>query len=795
MRRFAALLVPLLAGAALAPAAPAATVTATSERGLAGYPRSYEYLFTHVRVTAAGGESNRLAVSNAGRAIEVRDSGAPLSAGPGCSAGPNGAVRCDTIEDRGAKVSVLAGDGDDVVDAGALPAAPAFVSASIDGGAGADRLVGGPQHDGLDGGPGDDRLEGGVHVGQYGPTGDAFSGGAGDDRLIGGPGGDSVAGGPGADVIEAGPGNDRLWPDDAEVGSDVVDGGEGLDSLSYAERPSPVSVDLGDPAPDGGAGERDVLRGVENLTGGKGRDRLAGDDGPNTLEGAPTFDVLTGDRLEGRGGADRLNGGLGDDTLLGGPGDDSLDGRTGDNLLDGGDGDDGLGGGFPPDSSSPRATLRHVRCGSGVDVLTGAPPLTVIPHDCERIGLSDVDIELLAVNRESRRLRFRLRGDDDGFNTPCRVRATAGRSPAVVSTDDGRPHRLTVGYRRRPGGTALVRFEYVVTGCPRGARYRRLRTLRFRLGRDVVATGAQVPPGATLVVRTGAPTKLSAYGGVLVWSQYSPRTKRFRLMARRGGRTERLPVPSSPDPLDLDLGPGPDGRPVAVYSRCARGGFACDVFRYSFARRAERRVESVSTATSSERLPTVWRDRLGFARTRDRRAYAVPGLYVQRDGRRSRRVAGGTIGKVLEEPHPLGLDLRGDRLGFLWEFVAKSEACGEGGKGTALESRELWVSRPGDPRRLFTTCTPKVPQYRVGPVFEGRYLYSAFLSSGFAVQRVDRVTGEVTTARIPGGEDTDITSIGQWGPTTYFSTIGTYSPSDGSRSDPAIFEARLRFVR
>lgn len=481
MRRSAAVLVSLLAGAVPAPGAHAATVTATSDTGYTGSPRPYEYLFTHVRVTDADGEANRLAMFDTGREIEIRDSGAPLSAGPGCTAGPGGSVRCEKLADRGAEVSVLAGDGNDEVDAGSLPAAP-FVSASIDGGAGADRLVGGPQLDGIHGGPGDDRLEGGVHVGQYGPTGDAFSGGAGDDRIIGGPGGDSVRGGTGADVIEAGAGDDRLWPDDAEVGSDFVDGGEGLDLLSYGERSEPVSVDLGDPAPDGGAGERDVLRGIENLTGGNGADRLVGDDGTNRLDGAPSRLPRNGDRLEGRGGDDNLTGTNGDDILLGGSGVDSLAGGTGDDHLDGGEGDDFLAAGFPPERESPPATLRRVRCGSGLDVLYAPPPLTRVPRDCETIGVFEVRIELLRVDRRRGRLHFRLRGGNESVLAPCRLRATAGRSPAIVRTEDGRPRRLSVGFRPR-GATALVRFEYMQPGCPPGARYRRVRTLRFLLGR------------------------------------------------------------------------------------------------------------------------------------------------------------------------------------------------------------------------------------------------------------------------------------------------------------------------
>jgi serralysin len=55
-----------------------------------------------------------------------------------------------------------------------------------------------------------------------------------------------------------------------------------------------------------GAGDTDVVSGIENLTGGSGNDTLAGDGAANVLSG--------GD------GDDRLAGGTGNDTLIGGSG-------------------------------------------------------------------------------------------------------------------------------------------------------------------------------------------------------------------------------------------------------------------------------------------------------------------------------------------------------------------------------------------------------------------------------------------------------------------------------------------
>lgn len=69
----------------------------------------------------------------------------------------------------------------------------------------------------------------------------------------------------------------------------------------------------------------------------RGRDRITGGDGNDTLRGGRGKD-----RLFGEDGDDRLEGGQGKDHLYGGAGDDTLIGGTGKDVLSGGDGDDTL---------------------------------------------------------------------------------------------------------------------------------------------------------------------------------------------------------------------------------------------------------------------------------------------------------------------------------------------------------------------------------------------------------------------------------------------------------------------
>ena len=78
---------------------------------------------------------------------------------------------------------------------------------------------------------------------------------------------------------------------------DVLDGGDGLDTVSYAERGAgePVTVVPDGLANDGAPGENDdVGADIENAAGGAGGDDLTGNDGTNVLEGGAGADSLTG---------------------------------------------------------------------------------------------------------------------------------------------------------------------------------------------------------------------------------------------------------------------------------------------------------------------------------------------------------------------------------------------------------------------------------------------------------------------------------------------------------------------
>ncbi|MCP2023975.1 UNVERIFIED_ORG: Ca2+-binding RTX toxin-like protein [Pseudomonas reinekei] len=107
---------------------------------------------------------------------------------------------------------------------------------------------------------------------------------------------------------------------DAGVGNNVLNGGAGIDTLSYAYATAAVTANLGltTAQATGGSGT-DTLLNFENLTGSAYHDTLTGNALANTLTGGAGNDTLTGgagnDLLIGGTGLDKLYGGAGADTF------------------------------------------------------------------------------------------------------------------------------------------------------------------------------------------------------------------------------------------------------------------------------------------------------------------------------------------------------------------------------------------------------------------------------------------------------------------------------------------------
>ncbi|MDB5440742.1 MAG: hypothetical protein JWM33_3169, partial [Caulobacteraceae bacterium] len=217
---------------------------------------------------------------------------------------------------------------------------------------GDDVFSGGEGSDHLFGGADDDTLYGGAGA-------DFLYGGTGDDHLVGGPDADQVYGGDGDDLIDSGEPND----------ADHIDGGAGIDTISYASSTTGVFIEqvfapFYGPDPlwfAGGSspitGDHDLVFNIERIVGSSFNDMISGGvalqtyggDGDDRIQGSGELyggndnDTLAGDGV----GRDQLYGGAGDDLIVGG-GDFSLSFGPSDDDTDqlyGGDGNDRLEGG------------------------------------------------------------------------------------------------------------------------------------------------------------------------------------------------------------------------------------------------------------------------------------------------------------------------------------------------------------------------------------------------------------------------------------------------------------------
>ena len=131
------------------------------------------------------------------------------------------------------------------------------------------------------------------------------------DTLVGDSSANNLSGLGGNDILMSRSGGSlNFYTPPFSYAIEILDGGDGSDTASYATATAGVEVYMLYPSLNTGEAVGDLYISIENLTGSAFGDILGGDAGNNTLSG-----LFGDDKLLGDAGADLLNGGSGNDTV------------------------------------------------------------------------------------------------------------------------------------------------------------------------------------------------------------------------------------------------------------------------------------------------------------------------------------------------------------------------------------------------------------------------------------------------------------------------------------------------
>jgi hypothetical protein len=233
---------------------------------------------------------------------------------------------------------------------------------------------------------------------------------------------------------------------------------------------------------------------------------------------------------------------------------------------------------------------------------------------------------------------------------------------------------------------------------------RRLTTLLLLL---VPAASAEAAD--TTIATTTTSQVVSAHAGRLAWSEGE------KLMTWANGIASEVPVAPQAGGFDVDLGRGPGGATVAVYSRDD------GLYLFDFAAGTERRLSKLSRPGVREQGPVIDRDRIVFFRgTATRRGLSVG------------TIATGRIRAIPKLPREIGpYDFAGDRLAYSQGTFAADRS---------LDRLYVHDVRTGKRRELDRLASGSLSSARfAGVTIRGNSLYVAKVRFGAAGNRFARI--------------------------------------------------------
>lgn len=225
----------------------------------------------------------------------------------------------------------------------------------------------------------------------------------------------------------------------------------------------------------------------------------------------------------------------------------------------------------------------------------------------------------------------------------------------------------------------------------------------------VTPTSAKAATAPTKIADVRGWNSVRAFNGVQAWTTFSSVDRRWHVVVRRNGRTT-LPagIPAGDRRLEVDVGPGRDGKPALAFLRCAT---VCRVVVSDLGGRRAQTVAGSERASS----PTIWGSRVawvfGRATVMTRRFGAagvtrLPGAPRRKcDGSRCRRPTGASVDQ---------LELYRERLALITTYNLSDSS--------RTEVRAESVR--GGPQRLIAHMTVAEGGQRwVGPAWARNHLY------------------------------------------------------------------------
>jgi Ca2+-binding RTX toxin-like protein len=567
-------------------------------------------------------------------------------------------------------------------------------------------------------GDGADRLTAAPGRGPGQPAGNNLleiyaNGGEGDDDLAASNALSArLNGGGGSDQLLGSASDDRLTDGDVTgtAGRDTIDGGPGTDHVSYGQRTASVAVDLADKRPDGEAHERDVLLGIEGVTGGAGEDRLAGDGGDNVLDGGPGRDLLIG-----RAGDDVLGFNVG----RGAPYDLA--------------GEAALVRDHDPPTRTP-AYRDRVQCAEGRDVIWGRRASDFVAPACEVVvaqrrlpfvepgGVAGIDGRLqdiglpayppvagssltypiLCSNREDwdhprwRRLRcagtVRLREANEQRRLLATGDVPRGRGVLTARLRLTALGRQLAARRSGVAATLHIRGEHVPTAAW---------SIRVKLPLRRAATAGAREKGSWLLpddqelVRDDGVHELFALDGMLLYGRVEDGPEGWETAATRpwmrvirGSRqtVERMPIGSTP----VSVGRDSNGRVVAVLRRSRSAATSARWWLYDLGRDTARPLPVESTRGCVIESLAVWRGRIAELR----RCGVFDTTLVLHEGPTTTRLAqhlGGGAAKLHLRKRSLAVVMElSAREQTVWRVLDRGRRCVRPVAGT-VEENGIWA--------------------------------------------------------------------------------------------------------